>query len=118
MPEKKQVSTAKLKKQSGALERIELIENPDIIQSVASHTHRPTLVIGFAAETDEIATHAREKRARKGLDAIVANDVSQGQVFGQDHTACRLLDHQGGDLEVSGTKSAVADALLTHLLTL
>lgn len=114
----KQVSTTKLKKQTGALERIELIENPDIIQAVASHANRPTLVVGFAAETDEVATHARDKQARKGLDAIVANDVSHGQVFGQDHTACRLFDRQGSDLEVSGTKAAVADALLTHLLTL
>ena len=55
---------------------IRLVENPDILATLARHKDRPRLVIGFAAETDEVLPHAVAKRARKGADWIVANDVS------------------------------------------
>ena len=55
---------------------ISLVQNPDIVAAVAALAQRPALVIGFAAETTELIAHAREKRHRKGLDYIVANDVS------------------------------------------
>lgn len=112
------VATQKLKKQTGGLAHLDLVENPDIIHAVTQAPNRPALVVGFAAETDALVNHATDKLHRKGLDAIVANDVSNGQVFGQDHTACRVIDHSGAETSLSGSKEAVADALITHLLTL
>ncbi|WP_299232183.1 bifunctional phosphopantothenoylcysteine decarboxylase/phosphopantothenate--cysteine ligase CoaBC [uncultured Halomonas sp.] len=72
---------------------LRLIKNPDIIASVAALPvpQRP-LVVGFAAETRDVASYARDKLARKGLDMIVANDVSrEGLGFGSDHNAALLL---------------------------
>jgi phosphopantothenoylcysteine decarboxylase/phosphopantothenate--cysteine ligase len=58
----------------------EFVENPDILASVAQMREgRPKLVVGFAAETEDVVRHATEKRARKGCDWIVANDVSPGR---------------------------------------
>ncbi|MDY7117074.1 bifunctional phosphopantothenoylcysteine decarboxylase/phosphopantothenate--cysteine ligase CoaBC [Halomonas sp. SSL-5] len=72
---------------------LRLVKNPDIIASVAAlpAPQRP-LVVGFAAETRDVAAYARDKLARKGLDMIVANDVSrEGLGFGSDHNAALLL---------------------------
>ncbi|MDT0512005.1 bifunctional phosphopantothenoylcysteine decarboxylase/phosphopantothenate--cysteine ligase CoaBC [Halomonas sp. LES1] len=72
---------------------LRLVKNPDIIASVATLPvpQRP-LVVGFAAETRDVASYARDKLARKGLDMIVANDVSrEGLGFGSDHNAALLL---------------------------
>ena len=80
---------------------IELVENPDIIASVArldgtQAPIRPTLVVGFAAETNDTLRHAREKRARKGLDAIVLNDVSDPTIgFNSQQNAATLIYEQG-----------------------
>jgi phosphopantothenoylcysteine decarboxylase/phosphopantothenate--cysteine ligase len=78
----------KIKKERGGLTTIPLAENPDILKTISGRSeNRPRLVIGFAAETDDVVNHARAKRLRKGCDWIVANDVSAG-----DHCA------MGGDL--------------------
>ncbi len=69
----------KIKKERGGLTNISLTENPDILQTIAQMTTgRPRLIIGFAAETDDVIAHAEAKRARKGCDWIIANDVSPG----------------------------------------
>ncbi len=69
----------KIKKERGGLTNIPLAENPDILKTIAALKEgRPKLVIGFAAETDDVVNHARAKRLRKGCDWIVANDVSAG----------------------------------------
>lgn len=69
----------KIKKERGGLTNIQLAENPDILKTVADmKSGRPRLVVGFAAETDDVVNHARAKRLRKGCDWIVANDVSAG----------------------------------------
>ncbi|RZO68738.1 MAG: bifunctional phosphopantothenoylcysteine decarboxylase/phosphopantothenate--cysteine ligase CoaBC, partial [Parvularculaceae bacterium] len=70
----------KIKKERGGLTTIPLAENPDILKTVSSldATARPELVIGFAAETNDVIDHARAKRKRKGCDWIIANDVSAG----------------------------------------
>lgn len=73
----------KVKKSSGGLDDIALVENPDILKTICTHKNRPDLVIGFAAETDNVIAHAKTKRERKGCDWIVANDVS-GDVMGGD----------------------------------
>jgi phosphopantothenoylcysteine decarboxylase/phosphopantothenate--cysteine ligase len=86
----------KIKKTPGAPPpEIRLALNPDILASVASHaTQRPRLVIGFAAETEKVVEHAQHKRARKGCDWIVANDVS-GDVMGGAENAVHLVTAAG-----------------------
>ena len=84
----------KIKKERGGLSAIPLAENPDILKTVAGlENGRPALVVGFAAETDDIVGHARAKLKRKGCDWIVANDVSAGagSAMGGDRNAVTLL---------------------------
>lgn len=84
----------KIKKERGGLTHIPLAENPDILKAVASLKEgRPRLVVGFAAETDDVVTHARAKRLKKGCDWIVANDVSAGAhcAMGGDLNAVTLI---------------------------
>src|SRR5690554_6349623 len=92
----------RIKKVEGEDELVlRLVKNPDIIAGVAAlpAESRP-LVVGFAAETRDVERYARDKLARKGLDMIVANDVSrEGLGFGSDHNAALLL-WRGGDGEV------------------
>lgn len=74
-----------------------LVENPDILATVARRKEkRPSLVIGFAAETDNVLDHAREKFARKGCDLLVANDVSaQGSAMGGERNRVHLVTAEG-----------------------
>ena len=84
----------KIKKERGGLTNIKLAENPDILKTLASMKDaRPRLVVGFAAETDDVVNHARAKRLRKGCDWIVANDVSAGAhcAMGGDLNAVTLI---------------------------
>lgn len=86
----------KIKKQPGATPpSLNMVENPDILKTVsASGNSRPTLVVGFAAETNDVLTNASEKRARKGCDWIVANDVSPetGTFSGDNNTVHLITD--------------------------
>ena len=88
--------TQKIKKQPGAPPpELHLVLNPDILATVAQHaTQRPRLVIGFAAETENLVEHATAKRTRKGCDWIVANDVS-GDVMGGAENAVHLVTASG-----------------------
>lgn len=91
-------SSSKIKKVAGlAAPVLEFAENPDILKSVAqSLDRRPRLVIGFAAETDDILAHAQAKRARKGCDWIVANDVSPATgIMGGSENAVTLITAAG-----------------------
>jgi phosphopantothenoylcysteine decarboxylase / phosphopantothenate---cysteine ligase len=84
---------SKLKKDGGAPPALALVENPDILATLARHARRPRLVIGFAAETGDLIAHAQAKRARKGCDWILANDVSIGtDTFGGDANRVHLID--------------------------
>ncbi|HUD28168.1 MAG TPA: bifunctional phosphopantothenoylcysteine decarboxylase/phosphopantothenate synthase [Novosphingobium sp.] len=80
----------KLKKVGGGVPALELTENPDILATLAKSTQRPPLVIGFAAETQDVVRYAQEKRVRKGADWIIANDVS-GDVMGGDVNAVHIV---------------------------
>ncbi len=86
-------SDAKIKKDgSGRMPALEFAENPDILAGLAAHQQRPRLVVGFAAETNDVVAHARAKLARKGCDWIVANDVSPGTgIMGGDENAVVLI---------------------------
>ncbi|MBN8292576.1 bifunctional phosphopantothenoylcysteine decarboxylase/phosphopantothenate--cysteine ligase CoaBC [Rhodobacter sp. NTK016B] len=83
----------KMKKQAGKpLPVLEFAENPDILATISRHAQRPGLVIGFAAETENVIDHAQAKRARKGCDWIVANDVSPATgIMGGAENAVHLI---------------------------
>jgi phosphopantothenoylcysteine decarboxylase/phosphopantothenate--cysteine ligase len=86
-------SESKIKKQPGRTPTLKLAENPDILSSVAHRTSgRPRLVVGFAAETDDVIANAQTKRIKKGCDWIVANDVSaESGVMGGDMNSVHLV---------------------------
>ncbi|WP_395328735.1 bifunctional phosphopantothenoylcysteine decarboxylase/phosphopantothenate synthase [Novosphingobium sp. BL-8H] len=84
------VAKDKLKKRGSAPPALLLTENPDILASVAARPDRPPLLIGFAAETEDVIRYAKEKRKRKGADWIIANDVS-GDVMGGDANAVHIV---------------------------
>ena len=110
-------SDRKLKKTKDGLPALQLAENPDILASVAQRgAGRPKLVIGFAAETDDVLAHATAKRARKGCDWIVANDVSpeSGVMGGQDNTVI-LISEAGAEHWPRMGKDAVAEKLVSRI---
>ncbi|MCJ2077130.1 bifunctional phosphopantothenoylcysteine decarboxylase/phosphopantothenate--cysteine ligase CoaBC [Methylobacterium sp. WL30] len=88
---------SKIKKAGAAPAPLTLVENPDILATIAGRTqNRPALVVGFAAETDTVIAHAQAKIARKGCDLIVANDVSAaGGVMGGATNTVHLIAHDG-----------------------
>ena len=92
-----QAPARKMKKRAGAPPpALELVDNPDILRTLARHSRRPALVIGFAAETGDLEEQARAKLARKGCDWILANDVSPGSgVFGGASNQIMLLTATG-----------------------
>jgi len=104
----------KLKKDgSGRAPVLEFAQNPDILATVARMgTGRPRLVVGFAAETDDVIAHASAKRNAKGCDWIVANDVSAASgIMGGAENAVTLITAEGADSWPRMTKVAVARAL-------
>ncbi len=106
-------SDRKLKKSKDGLPVLEFAENPDILASVAQMTKgRPRLVVGFAAETDDVEAHATAKRARKGCDWIVANDVSPATgIMGGAENAVTLITEEGAETWPRMAKDAVARQL-------
>ncbi len=106
-------SDRKLKKTRDGLPALEFAENPDILKRVAQMKDgRPPLVVGFAAETDNVVEHATAKRKRKGCDWIVANDVSPATgIMGGSENAVILISDQGADEWPRMGKDAVAKRL-------
>jgi len=86
---------SKIKKGANGPPAISLVENPDILASLSKGKARPRLVIGFAAETDDVEAHAQDKLARKGCDWIVANDVSIDGTMGGDENAVAIVSKGG-----------------------
>ncbi len=110
-------SQSKLKKSKGGLPELKLTENPDILASVAQMKKgRPALVVGFAAETDDVATNATAKRKRKGCDWIVANDVSpETGIMGGAENAVVLITGDGAEDWPRMTKHDVAKQLADRI---
>ena len=111
-------SGSKIKKQNGALPELSLSENPDILAHVAQlgTDARPPLVIGFAAETDDVIENATAKRARKGCDWIVANDVSpETGIMGGSENQVILVTEQGADQWPRLSKGDVAAKLADRI---
>ena len=93
---------------------IRLVENPDILATLARHRSRPRLVVGFAAETDDVVPNAIAKRARKGADWILANDVSGG-VMGGDRNQVHLITASGEERWPEMSKLDVARRLIQRI---
>lgn len=110
-------SAHKLKKSKDGLPTLAFEENPDILKHI-SHLEagRPALIVGFAAETDDVLDNATAKRARKGCDWIVANDVSEasGVMGGADNTVT-VIDGTGAETWPKMTKTEVAKRLATRV---
>jgi len=101
----------KIKKDgSGAPPVLKLVENPDILASLARSPHRPRLLIGFAAETENVVANAQAKLARKGCDWIFANDVS-GDVMGGDGNTVHVVTRDGVESWARMAKDEVAERL-------
>jgi phosphopantothenoylcysteine decarboxylase / phosphopantothenate---cysteine ligase len=109
----KQAAMRKLAKRSGPVPSLDLEPTTDILASLSSQRTTQVL-IGFAAETHDLLTHAKAKLASKGLDLIIANDVTRpGAGFGSDHNAAIIIERDGRDTELPlKPKRALADDIL------
>ena len=110
---KVQASPTKLKKADGP-PQLRFEANPDILATLAKHPLRPGLLVGFAAETHDLAANASAKRQAKGADWIVANDVS-GDVMGGSHNRVRLVTAEGAEDWELATKESVAQRLVSRI---
>ncbi|MEZ4568845.1 MAG: phosphopantothenoylcysteine decarboxylase [Thermomicrobiales bacterium] len=102
---------------------VELARNPDIlmeIKALRESTGRPLVVVGFAAETDDLLENAASKLRRKGMDLIVANDVSASDAgFRADTNRVIMLDREGGQTEIDLTsKSRIAEIVIGRVVEL
>ncbi len=113
----KSASDSKLKKKPGALPALEFEENPDILATVSGMgQERPVLVVGFAAETDDVIGNATAKRARKGCDWILANDVSPATgIMGGQENAVTLITADGAEDWPRMSKREVAERLAQRI---
>ncbi|MET0588278.1 MAG: bifunctional phosphopantothenoylcysteine decarboxylase/phosphopantothenate synthase [Novosphingobium sp.] len=110
----KDVSGEKIKKRGSAPPALLLTENPDILATVASSAKRPPLLIGFAAETENVLENAAEKRKRKTVDWIIANDVS-GDVMGGTSNAVHIVTAKGVESLPEMPKDDVARILIERI---
>ena len=112
------VSAEKMKKRGSAPPALRLTENPDILAMVAVSDKRPKLVIGFAAETEKVIEHAKDKRKRKGADWIIANDVSGptgDSVMGGDTNLVHIITGKGVEHLPEMAKGEVAQAIVQRI---
>ncbi len=110
----------KMKKGAGGMPVLEFAENPDILATLSRHAGRPPLVVGFAAETETVVAHAQAKRARKGCDWIVANDVSEATgIMGGTENAVHLITEAGVEdwprLPKAEVARRLAERIAAHL---
>ena len=111
------VQDEKIKKQlSGVLPVLTFVENPDILATISQHSLRPKLVVGFAAETENLVVNATEKRFRKGCDWIVANDVTPATgIMGGLNNTVTLIDEHGVEAWPDMPKTDVARQLAQRI---
>ncbi len=112
-----QEASQKMKKQEGKLPSLTFAENPDILATISRHSNlRPRLVIGFAAETENLIDNARAKLMKKGCDWIVANDVSTGTAtFGGGSNEVHIVSASGVESWPMQSKDAVAASLIKKI---
>jgi phosphopantothenoylcysteine decarboxylase/phosphopantothenate--cysteine ligase len=107
-------ATQKIKKGEGGVPTLALAENPDILAGLAASPQRPALIVGFAAETENVIAHARAKLERKRCDWIVANDVS-GDVMGGTHNRLHIVTAAGVESWPETTKADAARRLADRI---
>ncbi len=109
--------SSKMKKVAGAIPQLHFVENPDILAEVSQMAEgRPALVVGFAAETDDVESNAVAKRLRKGCDWIVANDVSPATgIMGGAENAVTLISETGAEVWPRMGKREVAERLAQRI---
>lgn len=104
----------KIKKGADSM-TVELVKNPDIISAVAASTRKP-FTVGFAAETNNVTGYARDKLERKGLDMIVANDVSDTSIgFNSDQNAATIIQHSTEQALAQASKGTIARQIITAI---
>ena len=115
-------ASQKMKKEKGKpVPSLSLVENPDILATIGHHAQRPGLVVGFAAETDDVIDNAKGKLVRKGADMIVANDVSHGSgigpsgVMGGDRNRVHLVSADGVESLDEASKDEIARQLAAKI---
>ncbi|GAB1334521.1 hypothetical protein ACE1SV_11110 [Streptomyces sp. E-15] len=107
-------ATGKIKKKDGQdPEPIVLVRNPDILAEVSADRARPgQVIVGFAAETDDVLANGRTKLARKGCDLLVVNEVGERKTFGSEENEAVVLGADGSETPVPhGPKEALADVV-------
>lgn len=107
-------SAHKIKKGASGTPVLELVENPDILAEVAAGHPRP-FVVGFAAETDHVTEHGREKLVRKRLDMLAANHVNENLGIGADDNALELIWAGGSETLPRASKSDLARTLVARI---
>lgn len=110
----KEYRDEKIKKRGSAPPALMLTENPDILTNLAAGKDRPALVVGFAAETERVIDHAKQKRKRKAADWIIANDVS-GDVMGGDANTVHIITGDGVEDLKEMPKAQVAMAIMQRV---
>jgi phosphopantothenoylcysteine decarboxylase/phosphopantothenate--cysteine ligase len=104
------------KQQSGASPVLNFVENPDILLTISQHSLRPKLVVGFAAETENLVVNAKKKRLRKGCDWIVANDVTPAiGIMGGPNNTVTVIDEHGAEAWADMPKTDVARRLAQRI---
>jgi phosphopantothenoylcysteine decarboxylase / phosphopantothenate---cysteine ligase len=105
-------SGEKIKKTGAEPEPLRLVENPDILRELAAHRRPGQVIVGFAAETDDVIAHGRTKLAAKGCDLLVVNRVGRGLAFGTEDNEAVVLAADGSATEVPrGPKDVLADVV-------
>lgn len=95
---------------------LNLVETPDILKTISTHKKRPQLVIGFAAETQNLIDNAKNKLSTKSCDWIVANSVAEGQTFGADENRVYLVKHNDISEWPKADKKAIANDLVQEIV--
>jgi phosphopantothenoylcysteine decarboxylase / phosphopantothenate---cysteine ligase len=110
-------ASQKIKKGAGESPTLRLVENPDILAEVSKKTTmRPAVVIGFAAETENVTANAKAKLRRKGCDLIIANSVAEGtSTFGGETNQVEVIDARKAETWPPMTKAEVADGIVRRL---
>ncbi|HXQ65630.1 MAG TPA: bifunctional phosphopantothenoylcysteine decarboxylase/phosphopantothenate--cysteine ligase CoaBC, partial [Alphaproteobacteria bacterium] len=110
-------AAAQKMKKNGKSPSLKLVENPDILATLShAGNRRPRLVVGFAAETENVVAHAREKREKKGCDWVLANDVSpQSGTFGGEKNTIHLVSAEGVEDWPTLSKAEVAERLAERI---
>ncbi len=95
---------------------LKLIENPDILKTIATHKDRPALVIGFAAETEDLIENAKAKLAKKSCDWILANNVAETEIFGSDQNHVYLVTNNNVTEWPKADKQTIARDLVQEII--